>query len=343
MLQRVKRWLSLGEFIFDRLFDHTVVSTSIASWGGLLNRRTPQWDDDWFKQLPVSSDQFSSLVDASKSLRGLKSEWASRWPMLKAVPWFPAVGDGAAANLGSGCSSADRLALTIGTSGALRLALPGTPESIPFGLWCYRIDHDTSLLGGATNEGGNVYAWLRQTLQLTPDDQFGQAIAAIAPDSHGLTALPFLAGERSPGYVGGARAAIDGLSISTRPIEIARALLEAIAYRFAIIQRRIAAAYPSSASGKIIASGGGLLSQPAWLQIFADVLNQPVIASAEKEATSRGAALLALRSIGAIQSFDEAPADLGPMFAPDPDRHTIYLKAIERQQQLYDVLVKSEA
>jgi gluconokinase len=343
LLQKVKRWISLGEFIFDQFFDRWVVSTSIASWSGLLNRRTLKWDSEWFKSLPVPIDQFASLVDASEPISGLKTEWASRWPMLKDVPWFPAIGDGTAANVGSGCITANQVALTLGTSGALRVALNGTPEKIPFGLWCYRIDRKSSLLGGATNEGGNVYAWLRQTLLIDTDDKFDAALNALEPDAHGLTALPFIAGERSPGYAGDARAAINGLTINIQPIEIARAMLEAVAYRFAIIQQRIESAYPPGGfetSGKIIASGGGLLHRPAWLQIFADVLNRSVIASGEKEATSRGAALIALRSIGAIKSFDEVPADLGQTFEPHPDRHTLYLKAIDRQQELYRLLVK---
>ncbi len=343
--QEVKRWISMGEFLFDRFFDRSVVSTSIASWSGLLNRRTLTWDSEWFKSLPVSIDQFASLVDASEPMIGLKSEWASRWPMLQDVPWFPAIGDGAAANLGSGCITANQVALTLGTSGALRVAFKGTPEKIPFGLWCYRIDRNTSLLGGATNEGGNVYTWLRQILLIDTDDKFDAAINALKPDAHGLTALPFMAGERSPGYAGDARASISGLSISTQPIEIARAMLEAVAYRFAIIQQRIESAYPPGGFGisrRIIASGGGLLRRPAWLQIFADVLNRSLAASAEKEATSRGAALIALRSIGAIKSFDEVPAELGQTFEPYPDRHAIYLKAIERQQELYRLLVKSD-
>ncbi len=361
LLGRARRWLSLGEFILDRFFGRALVSSSLASWSGLLNRRTVDWDQEWFNALPITVDQFSPVVDVDEPVWGLQSEWAARWPMLKDVPWYPAVGDGAAANIGSGCTTSDRAALTIGTSGALRIALTGVPDHVPWGLWCYRIDRNTSLLGGATNEGGNVYAWLRQTLNLAIDDvgadlvsaqsaqgdhvgsplqadDFNQAIRAIEPDAHGLVVLPFIAGERSPGYAGDARAAINGLSINTRPIEIARAMLEAVAYRFAIIAERM----KIDPTARVIGSGGGLLHAPAWMQIFADVLNRPLIASAEKEATSRGAVLLALRSLGVIKSLDELPADLGETYRPDPGHHELYLQAIERQKELYERLITSD-
>jgi gluconokinase len=338
-LKRVQRWLSVGEFLLDRFFGQTFVSSSLASWSGLVNRRALDWDEAWFESLPVRANQFSHVVDASDSMSSLKPEWARRWPALADILWLPAIGDGAAANLGSGCTSPDRIALTIGTSGALRSAVPGTPDRVPAGLWCYRIDRNTSLLGGATSEGGNVYAWLRQTLSLVAEDEFDRVLATLDADGHGLTALPFITGERSPGYAGdNARAAITGLTISTQPIEIARALLEAVAYRFALIARHLNMAE----TAHIVASGGGLVRSPAWLQIFADVLNRPVYASTEKEATSRGDALMALRSLGVMLSFDDLPADLGEMYQPDPARQAVYLNAIERQQELYELLVKRD-
>ena len=266
--------------------------------------------------------------------------------------------------VGSGCVSPARLALTLGTTGAMRVTLPGTPETIPLGLWCYRVNRELALLGGATNEGGSVYAWLQETLHLDMGDEpvlshvlsevegeaegFDRALAALAPDGHGLTALPFLSGERSPGYAGNARAALVGLSRSTRPIEIARAMLEAVAYRFALIAERIAGAIPVGAipgdrpSPEIIASGGGLLHHPALMQIFADVLNRPVMASVETQATARGAALIALRALGVIPAFEALPAALGQTFYPDPARHAIYAQAIERQVALYRQLVQPE-
>ena len=357
-LRRARRWIGLGAYIFDRLLGQAVLSVSAAAWTGLLNRRSLEWDTRWLDALGLAADQLPRVVDAGQAVRGLKPEWAARWPPLRDVPWFPALGDGAAANVGSGCVSPVRLALSLGTTGAMRVTLPGTPETIPAGLWCYRVNRELALLGGATNEGGNVYAWLQQTLQLDMGDEFDRALAALEPDGHGLTALPFLAGERSPGYAGNARAALVGLSRSTRPIDIARAMLEALAYRLALIAGRIVGAIPvgaiprdspprdspprDSPSPEIIASGGGLLGHPALMQIFADVLNRPLTASAETQATARGAALIALNALGVIPALDALPAALGETFFPDPARRAIYARAIERQVALYDQLVQPE-
>jgi gluconokinase len=75
------------------------------------------------------------------------------------------------------------------------------------------------------------------------------------------------------------------------------------------------------------------------MQIIASTLGHAILASEEQEATSRGAALLALESLGAIPSVDSLPAPTGALFEPDMARHAIYRAAIDRQRELYRQLI----
>lgn len=331
----VRRWATLGEYLERQLFGHGRVSLSAASWTGLLNRRTLSWDGPLCETLGLAPEQLTALVDVDEPLAGLAGPWASRWPALRDLPWLPAVGDGAAANIGSGCAGPGSLALTVGTTGALRVVQPN-PATVPPGLWCYRVDRAHALVGGATSEGGNVYAWLRQTLQLGDPAAAEAALAALPPDRHGLTVLPFVAGERSPGWAGDVPASLHGLTLATTPPAILRASLEAVAYRFALIARHLA---DRASDVRVVASGGALLSSPAWMQIIADVLGRPLVASGEAEATSRGVALLALRTLGVIPSLAAVPAAEGPTYEPDPAHYAIYQAAIARQAWLYEQLI----
>lgn len=332
--RRTRALATLGELIERRLFGRSRVSSSAASWGGLLNRRTLGWDAELLGALEVPRELLGEVVDASAPLLGLAAPFRSRWPALAQVPWLPAIGDGAAANLGSGCVDSRTMALTVGTTGAMRVVREHV-DAVPAGLWCYRVDARRTLLGGATSEGGNVFAWLQRTTQLPgPGDA---ALASVAPDSHGLTILPFFAGERSPGWAGDARATITGMTMATTPLEIGRAALEAVAYRFALIARAMRGA--SAATPTILASGGSLLRSDVWMQICADAIGLPITASGEGEATSRGAALLALAAIGAIADMADLPAAQGATYAPNPQTHAIYQAAIERQQALYRQLI----
>jgi gluconokinase len=327
------RWISLGEYIYLLLLGRDDQSLSVASWSGLLNRHTLDWDDWLLGQIGLFHPQLPPLVDAYDGMRGLKPEYARRWPALKDAIWFPCVGDGVTSNLGSGCYTPDEWAVQVGTSGAMRALLPGGIEHVPMGLWCYRLDRETALLGGALSEGGNVFDWLRDTLHVDDFAAFEREAASLAPNSHGLTVLPFIAGERSPGWNSSARMLIAGISLSTRPSHILLAAQEAIVYRLAAVYDLLKGVLPEPA--RIIASGGALLNTPGWMQMLADTLGKLVTASTEEEASSKGAALIALHGLGHMPDYSQVPASLGVIYRPDETRHAIYRRAMERQQALY--------
>ena len=339
LFRRAARFLSIGEYLELKLFGEAAVSYSVASWSGLLNRSRLEWDRELLAGLPVRAEQLSPLTDAHVPRRGLRPEFAARWPMLRDLPWFPAVGDGATANIGSGCVSPARVALTVGTTSALRVVLTDPPDHLPSGLWCYRVDGRRSLLGGALSEGGSVFAWMKANLHLENGPDFETSVAGMEPDEHGLTLLPFLAGERAPGWAGDARATIHGLTLATTPLHILRAGLEAVAYRISLVFDLLHPVLP--ADPQVIASGGALLRSPAWLEIMTDVLGHPVSVSRVQETSARGSALLALEALGALAGLEDAPDFVDVARYPDSGRHARYRLAIERQQGLYEKLVKA--
>jgi gluconokinase len=148
------------------------------------------WDATLLAALIIEPEQLSPLADFNESLSGLNRRFAERWPALQEVPWFLAVGDGAAANVGTGCVTSRRVALTVGTTAALRIVTTDRFETIPPGLWCYRVDRRRSLPGGALTEGGSVFAWLTDTLNLGAVSAFEATLAGMEPDAHGLIFFP---------------------------------------------------------------------------------------------------------------------------------------------------------
>ncbi len=338
LFARVWRWMSIGEYLEWRLFGDTAVSYSVASWTGLLDRRRLRWDAVLLAALPIDEAHLSPLTDVSVPRQGLRSPYAERWPALRDVPWFPTVGDGAAANIGSGCVTPERVALTVGTTSAMRVVTREDVEDVPWGLWCYRVDGRRSLPGGALSEGGNVFAWLSRTLQLPEGKALDAALSTMEPDEHGLTFLPFIAGERSPGWHEAARATIHGLSQAHTPLHIMRAGLEAVAYRLAAVFDLLRPLL--SERVHIIGSGGGLQHSRVWVQIMADVLGQRISISSVEETAARGAALLALEALGILPRLEDALLLVGETFVPDMAHHERYREARARQAALYRRLVE---
>lgn len=329
-VQRVSRWGSFGEFLELSLFGEATTSVSMASGTGLMDQTGACWDPEALAAAELEDRHLFPIAAHTGARQGLRAPWAGRWPALRTAGWFPAIGDGAASNIGSGCIDPTRIALNVGTSAALRVVTRDTPTP-PRGLWRYRVDRNRSVVGGATSEGGNVFAWCRQVLRLGSDDEVEAALAALAPDAHGLTVLPHLAGERSPGWRGGRHAVISGLRLDTTALEITRAALEAVALRLALVYGLLAPS--ASVDHAVMASGGALGHSRTWTQIIADALGHPVTWSAEPEATSRGAALLALEALGIVPDLAAAPPTLGETFTPDRAHHARYRDAIERQRR----------
>lgn len=333
------RWMSPGEYLTQRLLGKPLCSVSMASATGLYHEQSASWDAEVLQFLSLPAERLGEIRRFDQGEVGLQNEFGRRYPQLKDAVWFPAVGDGACSNVGVGCVRPERVAMMVGTSGAMRVMKQGDPPPPPAGLWRYRWDHERFLLGGALSNGGNLFAWLKDSLQTPSSLELEVELAAMEPDAHGLTVLPFLAGERCPGWRGDARAAIVGLSWSTRPAEIVRAGLEAVAYRFALIHELLADVLP--AQHEVLATGGALLASRTWTQIIADVLGRPVLASREDEATSRGAALLAWKALGLLGELDATPPRVGSLFEPDPRRYQVYQAARERQAALYDRLIRT--
>jgi gluconokinase len=330
--EKTERWVSPADYFYARFFGEPYqVGTSMASGTGLFDQNRRKWDRETLEVLPAEEGQLSAISDEPRS--GLAREWAERWPALRDTPWLPAAGDGACSNVGSGCTGSDRLALMVGTSGAMRVLWKAESVEIPDGPWCYRADAQRYVMGGALSDGGNLIEWLRNTLRLPDPEKTERLLSEMEPDSHGLTFLPLLAGERGPGWADRANGTVSGLSMSTKPVEILRAAMEAVAFRFAIIAEMLERASPGEK--EVIASGGGLIHSTTWTRIMADTLGRPVTLSGVKEASSRGAALIALEALGGPE-IEAADVPLGETFEPDPVRHEVYMKALERQRRLYN-------
>ena len=143
----------------------------------------------------------------------------------------PALGDGACANVGVGCTTRARAAVTIGTSAAARVVYASESAEARPGLFLYRLDERRFCDGGALSDGGNLHAWLVATLREVDDAALVDRPAA----AHGLVFLPFLGGERSLGWDPARRGLIRGLTFATTPLDLAQAALEGVCYRLAAV------------------------------------------------------------------------------------------------------------
>ncbi len=325
-----ERWCSFADHLFQRWFGTLETSLSMASGTGVCRLADGRWDPALLERLALGADRLPELGAEPRPLgRRLKR----RWPALADACFLPAAGDGALANLGSGCTTPESRALTVGTSGALRVITDRRPDRLPPGIWCYRLDGRRFVVGGSFSNGGNFHAWALDTLRIKAEEM-ERALGRIGPGEHGLTFLPLLAGERSPGFALHASGVLAGLTLATKPAEIARAGLEGIALDFAAVDERLDTILPRARL--LVGSGAGLLRSPAMVRILADAIGKPVLASRLEEASARGAALLALERLGVEVGTRGDP--VGRTVEPDPGARPAYSRLRERHRALYEAV-----
>jgi gluconokinase len=294
---RADCWLSIGEHLGERLFGVRRTSLSMASATGLLDVARCRWDDEMLAAAGIEPAHLPELSDGP--MAGLQPKWARRWPELARVPWFPALGDGACATLGSGAGRPGAIALTVGTSAAVRVLREGAVERVPEGLWMYRVDARRTVAGRALSNAGNGFDWLRRTLRLPRGERLEARLAAMDDDPPPpLDVIPALVGERPPLSERHEVAAIGGMTMATSPVELWRAWTDAVAARVVDAVAAVEAEY--GRADEIVASGGALHASAAFRRALERALGRPLAVRADGagDETARGAALIALERLG---------------------------------------------
>jgi gluconokinase len=309
VFRSARRFVSFCDFLYTELLGREpTASLSMASASGMLELHARAWDQELLALLGLEAEHLPEISD--QAVDG----------------WYPALLDGACSNLGAGCVTRERAALMVGTSGAFRTVYESAQPQARDGLFIHWLDDKRVVEGGSLSDGGSLVHWLDETLKGAEG-----SFADRDPDSHGLTFLALLGGERSPGWRQHATGAIHGLTFQTTALDLRQAALEGVAFTFAAVAERMPEVE------EIVATGGALLKDHDWLQIMADALGRPITTSGVKEASLRGAAIVALERLGATP----ADAPLGRVVEPRLDHADAYRAARERHRRLYEAAIGS--
>ncbi|MHB1505319.1 MAG: FGGY-family carbohydrate kinase [Sulfobacillus sp.] len=291
--QRVEMVGSFSAYLVGQLFGRVEEGISMASASGFFDRTRRQWDTRTLVAVGVPAAAMPTIGEGWVGQR-LRPALARRWPKLKAAKWLFPIGDGAAASLSSAGRS-DTAVLSLGTSGGLRRLTDQPPAQIPQPLFCYLLDSERSVLGGALSGGGNVLAWLHQVAQLADWTEVAGLLNRRPVGQGGVLAWPHLAGMRSPNWEWDASGVLVGLSLATKPADLMAAMVEAICCDFGTIFQALRSVLPAN---RVEASGGGLLAVRQWPQWLADALEVPVSVPKEAEGSAWGAAKMAFSALG---------------------------------------------
>ncbi len=303
----------------------------------------------------ASADPLSSFGVVDSSLRyipqliGLVPGAAGRLPPLRGLTeTVGRIGDGLpgaglaivnatmdawAGMLGAGAASDGDAVYLSGTSevGGIvsRRRIP-TPGVIAFPE-CEGI----TIHAGPTQAGGASIAWLGALLGRSVDEI--SALAARSdPARPAPIFLPHLEGERAPLWDIAARASFSGLDGAMGAPELARAVLEGVAYSVRLLLGALEES--SGVTAARLRHAGGGAGSDVWCQIRADVLGRPIDRMASLDSGLVGAATLAGLGTGLFASLQEAAERMCRVertFEPNPARKALHDEGFGRYQDLY--------
>ena len=353
--QKKHHWQSIAGYCLSQWTGRKClpITYSEASWTGLLNIRDCVFEESAIRCLPPNcraalpelADFTDCILGIPEFLDGnnnLTNPYWEKYPELRATKFFLGIGDGACANVGSKCTGSSRISVTVGTSAAVRMCLRhqalSSPIDLPFripdcrGLFCYRIDRNHILVGGALTDGGSIVEWATRFLNIEKDESAFQKCldetqrlveAEFEKESttqrSDLIMAPFLSGERSTGFRDGAVGAVFGLTRETTPAHFLKSCLEGVSLRLrAIIQLLLVVVDRKRKEDRenfeeentsdtnnsdarlpvIVASGKALEVNHTWRQMIADSSGLCIVLDKETvEGTSRGVARLVATSL----------------------------------------------
>ncbi len=285
-----------------------VVSTdaTLASVTGLYDlegREVPEL-------VGAAAGKLPEVVAADTVIGKLRSEPARALGLRAGVPVVIGAGDRPCEVLGTGACP-ERPMVAWGTTANVSIPLAKLPDIVPAGVTLTRTALGGWMLEGGLSAAGSLLAWLGDLTGISVEDLAGRA-AARPPGAGGLLALPWLGGARAPWWRDDAQAGFVGLRVEHGPADLARAVLEAVAFDVA---RCLETMRSASVEPNGLALGGSAGSGPAWTQVLTGITGLPAVQRRSGEAAMAGAALLASEALGAgfhLDRLDPVAAETAP-------------------------------
>lgn len=303
---------------------------SDASLTQFLNLKARTWSPEIIDPLGLEPDLLPPLYPSAEVIGQVTPAAAEAAGLLAGTPVVIGGGDGACATVGSGAVGLGDIYNYIGSSSWLALTTDRPvldPQQRTFNF--VHLDPNFYCALGTMQAAGGAYDWLERLLRDSDQTEplhrvLDEAANDLSPGAGGLLFLPYLLGERSPHWNPLARAAFVGLAMPHSRAEMARAVLEGVAFNLRHILDILRGQGVSVEAMRLI--GGGSKSG-LWRQILADVYDLPLVRlNLAAQATALGAAIAGGIGVGLYPDYriarDLIPAI--PAETPDPARRARY-------------------
>lgn len=340
---KTTKYIGIKEYIFKKFFDQYVVDHSLASATGMMNLKTLDWDEEALQIAGINRSQLSELVPTTKLFSGCNPSLAKEMGIDSQTPFVIGASDGVLSNLGVNAIRKGEIAVTIGTSGAIRTII-NEPQTDEKGrIFCYALTENHWVIGGPVNNGGMVLRWIRdefasseietaKRLGIDPYEVLTRIAERVRPGADGLLFHPYLAGERAPLWNPDVRGSFFGLTMSHKKEHMIRAALEGVIYNLYTVFLALTECMDGPVTR--IQATGGFARSSVWRQMMSDIFESEVVVPESYESSCLGACILGLYATGKIESFDVVSEMIGNTF-----KHLPRAEAVNEYRQLLPIFI----
>ncbi|OOQ60768.1 gluconokinase [Mucilaginibacter pedocola] len=336
---RAHKFISIKEFIWHKLFGVFEVDHSIASATGMLDILEKEWYAGSLQlagvtadklSVPVSTGHMRYLKQPSDLLPGIGTETA----------FVIGASDGCCANLGGNAVRPGVAALTIGTSGAVRVGSSKPVYNYHAMTFNYLLNEQTFICGGAVNNGGAAADWLLKNflqLEAAPEnyDTLFDRIEAVPAGSEGLLFLPYLFAERAPIWDTKSTGTFAGITFKHQQQHFLRAGLEGICFALYHVLQAVEESAQETVSEIVVS--GGFINSPVWVQLLADITGKKLVLLPGGDSSAMGAIYLAMQALGLdVQDILYRETAQSNTVMPNVANHTVYSKVFPIYKKLYE-------
>lgn len=332
LFKRSYKFISIKEYIWYQLFKEFKIDHSIASCTGLFDWKMLDWNEEALLLAGITSAHLSEPVSTSYHKKNQEG-----------TTFVIGASDGCLANLGSDANGKGLAALTIGTSGAVRISSPKPIFNTQAMTFSYILDEQTFICGGPVNNGGIALQWLlknvlgKKELLAADYKALFEKIERTSAGSNGLLFLPYLSGERAPIWDSESCGTFFGLKLSHDQEHLSRAVLEGICYALNEVLLAIA---PNPELVVELHVSGGFVNARIWMEILADISGKEIVLVQTEDASAIGAAYLAAKSIGLCSGYPVSKGEKERIM-PNLKNQKVYQQLFGIYQQLYPALKQS--
>jgi xylulokinase len=310
----------------------------------VLDAASRSWNTDLMERLGLDPRLFPPLRESLELAGALRGEAADALGLRPGLPVITGLADMAASVLGAGMLTAERVSITLGTSGQVTQVVDG-PQPELLGRFTY---HPHALPGlsyvmASLFTGGLGLRWFADLgaslAGVSGDDALTRVLELAAdaePGARGVTFLPFLTGSGSPAFDPSRRASFHGLGRGHGGADLSRAVLEGVSLSVRHALAELERHHPGASEWVV---GGGGMRSPLWRQITADAIGRPLAPLLEEDAGPLGTAIAVGHALGAFPDLEASLAAcvrLGEPSLPAAEATAVYDEAYARYRRLAD-------